>query len=110
MPRIEAIGDWVLLGSEDMVAAKGARYVVEFHDDAEGGLLHVDSPGAEGAQCIELHLSWPSSTRGSLLIGAHQRQRRAVQRVTSRPRATPALDLRADRRAVPESANGGFGR
>ena len=69
MLRIEAIGDWVLLGSEDMVSTQGARYVVEIHDNAEAGLLRIDSSGADGAQRIELRLCWPSSTRGSLVVG-----------------------------------------
>jgi hypothetical protein len=67
MVRQEGVGDWWLLGSEDIVSTKGARYTVEIHETGESGLLRVDS--SAGAPRIELRLSWPSSERGSLLVG-----------------------------------------
>ena len=69
MLRIEAVGDWKLLGNEDTVSAPGARYLIEIHENGRRGVLRIDSSAVGGAQRVELRLIWPSSTRGSLLVG-----------------------------------------
>ncbi|HYP88598.1 MAG TPA: hypothetical protein VEQ59_10600 [Polyangiaceae bacterium] len=70
MVRVESVGDWLLLSSEDTVFTHGARYVVQFETEAQGGLLRIESPPqAAGSQRIELHATWPVTARGSLIVG-----------------------------------------
>jgi hypothetical protein len=70
MVRVESVGDWLLLSDADTVFTYGARYVVQFDTEAQTGLLRIDSPSrAEG---IELHATWPVTSRGSLVAGDTQ--------------------------------------